>query len=198
MEKIIRCDWPGLNTSDLYQKYHDDEWGIPSYDDHHLFEMLVLESFQSGLSWLTILNKRDSFRKAFDQFDVMLVSNYKEEKIEALMNDKAIVRSRGKIKAAILNANIFIDIQAEFNSFSNYLWSFTNHQTIYDHPIKTQSELSYMISSDLKKRGMKYLGPVTVQAYLEAVGLTNHHSKECYKYVINMSLKVHKDTNSIT
>ena len=102
MEKVIRCDWPGLNTSDLYQKYHDDEWGIPSYDDHHLFEMLVLESFQSGLSWLTILNKRDSFRKAFDQFDVMLVSNYKEEKIEALMNDKAIVRSRGKIKAAIL------------------------------------------------------------------------------------------------
>lgn len=182
MEKVNRCNWPGIEKSERYQQYHDSEWGIPSYDDGHLFEMLVLESFQSGLSWLTILNKRDAFKTAFDQFDALHISNYKEDKIESLMSNKDIVRSKGKINATIQNASIFLEIQKEFKSFSNYLWDYTDHKVIYDNPITTQSELSFMISTDLKKRGMKYLGPVTVQAYLEAVGVYHHHDKNCYKY----------------
>ena len=182
MEKINRCNWPGIEKSERYQHYHDSEWGIPSYYDGHLFEMLVLESFQSGLSWLTILNKRDAFGTAFDQFDALLISNYKEDKIELLMSNKDIIRSKGKINATIQNASIFLEIQKEYKSFSNYLWSYTDHKVIHDHPTTTQSELSYMISTDLKKRGMKYLGPVTVEAYLEAVGIYNHHLKTCYKY----------------
>ena len=145
---LTRCSWPGLDKSERYQRYHDHEWGMPSYTDKHLFEMLVLESFQSGLSWLTILNKRDAFRSAFDDFNVEKIADYDPTKISELLNNTAIIRSVGKIKATILNARIFIEIQKEWDTFSNYIWSFTDHNIIYDHPITTQSELSFMISKD--------------------------------------------------
>ena len=146
--------------------------------------MLILESFQAGLSWITVLKKREAFRKAFDNFDVTKVSEYDEEKINALLENKDIIRSRGKITAAINNAKIFIEIQKEFGSFSNYIWGFTDNKVIKNTtgeiPVKT--ELSDMVSKDLKKRGMKYTGSVIIYSYLQAVGVVNDHDINCYKY----------------
>ena len=178
-----RCRWVD-EKSEIYVKYHDEEWGIPKYDDRELFELLVLESFQAGLSWITVLKKREAFREAFDNFDVQKVANYGEKKIEELLSNEKIIRSRGKINASILNAKIFISIQDEFKSFSNYIWSFTNGQVIKNEtdelPISTA--LSDIISKDLKKRGMKYVGTVIVYSYLQAIGVVNDHEKACFKY----------------
>lgn len=178
-----RCFWVDEN-SEIYVKYHDEEWGVPKYDDRDLFELLILEGFQAGLSWITVLKKREAFRLAFDNFDVKKVSEYDEKKITELLENKNIIRSRGKIKASINNAKIFIEIQKEFGSFSNYIWAFTNNKVIKNTsgeiPVKT--ELSDKISKDLKKRGMKYTGSIIIYSYLQAIGIVNDHEKECFLY----------------
>lgn len=175
-----RCKWVNLNNK-LYVDYHDSEWGVPSYDDNYLFEMLVLESFQAGLSWECILNKREFFRKAFDDFSYEKVASYGDEKIKELLSNKDIVRNKLKIKAVINNAMVFIDIRKEFGSFSNYIWSFTEDKTIVnnDDKIKTTSDLSDMVSFDLKKRGMKFVGSTIIYSYLQAIGIINDHELNC-------------------
>jgi len=175
-----RCSWLNLNNP-LYVKYHDEEWGVPVYDDHKLFEMLLLESFQAGLSWECVLNKREAFKKAFDNFDYQKISNYSEEKQKELMNNKNIIRNKRKISATIKNAKIFMEIQKEYNSFSNYLWHFTNNKIIYETG-KTTSNLSDQISKDLKKRGMKFVGTTIIYSYLQAVGIINSHEPNCFLY----------------
>lgn len=177
-----RCSW--VNDNPLYIEYHDKEWGRASYDDRHLFEMLILEMFQAGLSWECILNKRKYFVEAFDSFDVVKVSNYGDNKIEELMNNKNIVRNKRKITASISNAKIFREIQNEFGSFSNYIWSFTNN-LIIDHKglFMTSNELSDTISLDLKKRGMKFVGTVIIYSYLQAIGIINDHEIDCFCYL---------------
>lgn len=178
-----RCFWVD-EKSEIDTKYHDEEWGIPKYDDRELFELLVLESFQAGLSWITVLKKREAFRIAFDNFDVKKVSNYGENKIEELLQNPQIIRSKGKINAAINNAKIFIEIQKEFGSFSNYIWNFTDGKVIKNTSGKTivSSPLSDKISKDLKKRGMKYVGTVIIYSYLQAIGVLDDHDKDCFKY----------------
>ena len=178
-----RCFWVD-EKSEIYVKYHDEEWGVPNHNDRDLFELLILEGFQAGLSWITVLKKREAFRKAFDNFDVKKVSEYDEEKINALLENKDIIRSRGKITAAINNAKIFIEIQKDFGSFSNYIWGFTDNKVIKNTtgeiPVKT--ELSDMVSKDLKKRGMKYTGSVIIYSYLQAIGIDDDHEKDCFRY----------------
>jgi len=178
-----RCHWVD-EKSEIYIKYHDEEWGVPVYNDRKLFELLVLESFQAGLSWLCVLNKRESFRQVLDNFDPTIISNYNEEKINTLLQNKEIIRSRRKIEATINNAKIYIDIQKEWGSFSNYIWHFTKNKVIknIDNEIKTTSSLSDKISADLKKRGMKYTGSIIVYSYLQAIGIINDHELNCYKY----------------
>lgn len=178
-----RCHWVDLK-SEIYIKYHDEEWGVPVYDDRTLFELLVLESFQAGLSWICVLNKREAFREALDNFDSIKISNYKEEKIEALLQNKNIIRSRRKIEAIINNAKIFIEIQKEWGTFSNYIWHFTNRQVIKnkDDNLKTTSPLSDEVSNDLRKRGMKYTGSVIIYSYLQAIGIIDDHEQDCFKY----------------
>ena len=178
-----RCSWLD-ERSEIYVKYHDEEWGVPKYDDRTLFELLILESFQAGLSWLTILKRREGFREAFDNFDVIKVSNYNSEKIEELMQNEKIIRCRGKIKAAINNAKIFRQIQEEYKSFSNYIWSFTNNKIIKNETdkIPVSTPLSDTISKDLKKRGMKYVGTVIIYSYLQAIGVVNDHEPSCFLY----------------
>ena len=175
-----RCRWVD-EKSEIYIKYHDTEWGVAAYDDNYLFEMLVLESFQAGLSWITILNKRENFREAFDQFDYMKISQYNEDKINELMNNKGIIRNKLKIHAATHNAKIFIDIQKEFNSFSNYVWKFTDNKIIKNENdiINTTSALSDEISKDLRRRGMKFVGSTIIYSYLQAIGIINDHDLAC-------------------
>lgn len=178
----MRCDW--CLGDELYIKYHDEEWGVPVYDDQTLFEFLVLESMQAGLSWITILRKRENFKKAFDHFDVKKVSQYDEEKILELLNNPGIIRYRRKIEAAINNAKKFIEIQELYGSFSAYLWNFVNHKQIINHfhhinEVPTTSELSDVVASDLKKRGFKFLGSTIIYSYLEAVGVIDDHIETC-------------------
>lgn len=177
-----RCDW--CLGNDLYMKYHDEEWGKPVHDDKILYEFLLLESMQSGLNWITILKKRENFRESFDQFDYHKISLYDESKIIELLSNKGIIRHRKKIEAAINNAQRLIEVQQEFGSFDNYLWQFVNHEAINNHyehikdnPAKT--ELSDLISKDLKKRGFKFLGSTVIYAYLQAVGIVNDHIDNC-------------------
>lgn len=178
-----RCKWVD-EKSEIYIKYHDTEWGVPSYDDAYLFEMLMLESFQAGLSWITILNKRENFREAFDQFDYKKIRQYNDDKINELMNNKGIIRNKLKIHAAINNAKIFMNIQKEFNSFSNYIWKFTDYKIIKNENdiIHTTSSLSDEISVDLKRRGMKFVGSTIIYSYLQAIGIINDHEKDCFLY----------------
>lgn len=175
-----RCKWVNLNNK-LYVDYHDKEWGVPHYEDSYMFEFLLLESFQAGLSWETILNKRENFRQAFDNFDYHKISNYNEEKINELKNNPGIIRNKLKIKAAITNAQIFIEIQKEYGSFSNYIWSFTNNQIIKntDDNFNTTSALSDQVSKDLYKRGMRFVGSTIIYSYLQAVGIINDHELSC-------------------
>lgn len=174
-----RCSWAGPDK--IYIKYHDEEWGIPTHDDRELFEMLVLESFQAGLSWITILKKRQNFKKAFDDFDVEKVAGYGESKISELLENEGIIRHKGKIASAINNAQVFIEIQKEFGSFDSYIWSFTDGEIIKAEYL-TESDLSKDISKDLKKRGMKFVGPTIVYSYLESIGIIDNHQEGCFRY----------------
>ena len=169
----MRCCWANPKN-ERYIRYHDEEWGVPVHDDRKLFEMLILECFQAGLSWECVLNKRDAFREAFDGFDVEKVCDYKEEKLEALRKDPGIIRNRLKIQAAVTNAQAFREIQKENGSFSEYLWHWTEGRVIRETG-KTSSELSDAISKDLKKQGMKFVGTTVVYAYLQAVGVIRSH-----------------------
>ena len=179
MDKI-RCKWCNLKN-ELYVKYHDEEWGIPNFDDKYLFEMLILEAFQAGLSWECVLNKRDAFRKAFDNFDIDKICNYDEKKIEELLIDKGIIRNKLKIKASINNAKIFREIQKAYGSFYKYLRTFTKDKIVYEIG-KTTSKLSDEISKDLQKRGMKFVGSTIIYSYLQAIGVIYSHDKECFMY----------------
>lgn len=177
----MRCKWVN-EKNDKYIKYHDNEWCKPSYDDNYLFEMLVLESFQAGLSWECILNKRRSFKDAFDNFDYKKISKYDEEKINELKQNENIVRNTLKIKATINNAKIFMEIQKEYKTFSNYIWHFTNKKIIKHNGSLITSELSDKISKDLKTRGMKFVGSKIIYSYLEAIGIYNNHEENCFLY----------------
>ncbi len=178
MNNNKRCKWCNLNN-ELYVKYHDNEWCQPNFDDKYLFEMLILESFQAGLSWECVLNKREDFRKAYDNFDIDKICKYDENKInELLLNDK-IIRNKLKIKASINNAKIFKNIQNEYNSFYNYLRNFTGDKIIYEID-KTTSSISDSISNDLQNRGMKFVGSTIIYSYLQAVGFIYSHDENCF------------------
>lgn len=178
-----RCQYVDLKSA-IYIKYHDEEWGVPTYDDKVLFEFLLLECFQAGLSWLCILNKREAFRLAFDNFNPEVIAKYDAKKIEALAQNKDIVRCRRKIKAAINNAQVFLEIQKEWGTFANYIWHFTNNQVIknQDDSLPVTSPLSDEVSHDLKKRGMQYTGSVIIYSYLQAIGVIDDHELSCFKY----------------
>ena len=181
--EVTRCRWADP-ASELYTAYHDQEWGVPEHDDRKLFEMLILEGFQAGLSWITILKKREAFRRAFDGFDPATVARYGPEKLESLMNDPGIVRNRRKIEASVANASAFLEIQKEFGSFDCYLWAFTDGQVILntDDEVRPCSELSDRISADLKRRGMKFVGSTIIYAFLQAAGVVNDHETGCWRY----------------
>lgn len=177
-DKKQRCVWANP-SNELYIHYHDNEWGIPVYDDKKLFEMLILESFQAGLSWECILNKRENFRKAFDDFDLDTVCGYTEEKMLGLQQDKDIVRNKLKIHAAVNNAKIFRKIQQEYGTFSKYIWHWTEGETVYEKG-ETSSALSDAVSKDLKKRRMKFVGTTIIYSYLQAVGVIYSHDTGCF------------------
>ena len=183
-----RCHWCNL-ANPLYVSYHDQEWGRAVHDDHTLFEMLVFESFQAGLSWECVLNKRAAFRRAFDGFDYVKVARYDDARQEALRHDEGIIRNRMKIAAAVTNAQAFMRIQAEWGSFDRYIWSFTQGVTIYEWD-RTSSPLSDIISKDLKRRGMRWVGTTIVYSYLQAIGIIQSHEPGCWlhKECLNQSL----------
>jgi DNA-3-methyladenine glycosylase I len=178
-----RCAWCNLKNP-LYVDYHDNEWGVPRFDDAYLYEMLILESFQAGLSWECVLNKRENFRKAFDKFDLQKVLAYDEEKTNELIQNKAIIRNKRKIKAAIDNSKIFEKITNEFGSFYNYLKRFCKESVIYETG-KTTNETSDAISADLYKRGMRFIGSTIIYSYLQAIGLIYSHERDCFLYKSN-------------
>lgn len=173
-----RCFWANPKN-ERYIRYHDEEWGQPVYEDGKLFAMLLLESFQAGLSWECVLNKREAFREAFDQFDLEKICAYDEDKVEELMQNEGIIRNRRKITATIKNAKIFKEIQNEYGSFSDYLWGHTKNEIIYEND-RTTSELSDTISADLYKRGMRFVGSTIVYSYLQAVGVIYSHEEGCF------------------
>ena len=177
---MIRCKWCNLDNK-KYIDYHDNEWGVLNLDDSYLFEMLILESFQAGLSWECVLNKRDNFRLCYDNFNLDKIINYDDKKIDELLQNKGIIRNKLKIKMSINNAKIFKKIQTEFGSFSNYLNSFTKGKIIYELNL-THSKLSDDISKDLMSRGMKFVGTTIIYSYLQAIGVIYSHDKECFKY----------------
>ena len=183
--KKIRCSWSKQN--DLYIKYHDNEWGVPVHDDLKLFECLLLETFQAGLSWITILNKRENFRKAFSNFNYTKISNYSSKKITDLQLDAGIIRNKLKIKAAKTNAIAFIRIQKEFGTFSKYIWRFVNGKPIQNNflsvnELPANTLLSDKISSDLKKRGFKFVGTTIIYSYMQAIGMVNDHITRCFRH----------------
>ena len=180
MSERSRCKWCNLKNS-IYIKYHDEEWGVLNLNEQYLFEMLILESFQAGLSWECVLNKRESFRKAFDGFNAEKIAVYDDNKIAELQNNKDIIRNKLKIRAAVNNAKIFSEIQKEHGSFRKYLKVFTGEQQIIEVD-KTTSPLSEALSADLIKRGMKFVGSTIIYSYLQAIGVINSHDKECFMY----------------
>lgn len=175
-----RCKWCNLKN-ELYVKYHDEEWCVPNFDDKYLYEILILESFQAGLSWECVLNKRESFRKAFDNFNIDKVCNYDNNKIQELLGNKDIIRNKLKINAIVNNSKIFRNIQDEYGSFYNYLRTFASDDIIYEID-KTTNELSNKLSKDLQKRGMKFVGSTIIYSYLQAIGVIYSHDKECFMY----------------
>ena len=175
-----RCKW--CNEKNInYIKYHDEEWGILSTNEKYLYEMLILESFQAGLSWECVLNKRKAFEKAYDNFNIDKIVLYDDNKINELLNNKDIIRNRLKVKASIENSKIYKEILKEYKTFNNYLKSFTNDKVIYEND-KTTNSLSDSISEDLKRRGMKFVGSTIIYSYLQAIGIINSHEKDCYLY----------------
>ncbi|MFB6317345.1 DNA-3-methyladenine glycosylase I [Saccharicrinis sp. FJH54] len=182
---ITRCEWPGKDP--LYVQYHDTEWGVPIYDDRKIFEFLILETFQAGLSWITVLRKRDNFRHAFDNFDYNVIANYNESKFNTLILNEGIIRNKLKIRAAISNAQAYLRVIDEFGSFSAYIWGFTEGKTIVNQfrtlsEIPATSELSDKISKDLKKRGFKFVGSTVVYAHMQATGMVNDHIVDCFRH----------------
>jgi DNA-3-methyladenine glycosylase I len=178
-----RCEWARKN--ELMAKYHDEEWGRPMHDDQKLFEFLILEGMQAGLSWLTILKKREAFRLAYDNFDVRKIAQYDQEKVEELMLDSGIIRNRQKIEASINNAKCFLEIVEEFGSFDQYIWTFVDHQPIVNRweklsELPAKTELSDLISADLKRRGFKFVGSTIVYAHMQATGMVNDHLVHCF------------------
>jgi DNA-3-methyladenine glycosylase I len=171
----------------LYEAYHDEEWGVPVYDDKILFEFLTLETFQAGLSWITVLRKRENFRKAFDGFNYKKIAKYKQPKIDALLQDAGIIRNKLKVNAAITNAQAFMEVQKEFGSFSNYIWGFVDGKPIKNKfkslkEIPANTSLSDKLSKDLKKRGFKFVGTTVVYAHMQATGMVNDHETSCFRY----------------
>lgn len=182
MKEIIRCGW--CKGDPLYERYHDEEWGKPVYDDETLFEFLLLETFQAGLSWITILRKRETFAEAFDNFDYKTIAKYGEDKIEELLQNPGIIRNRLKVLAAISNAHAFMKVQEEFGSFSKYFWGFTNGKPVDNKPkslgqVPATTPLSDAISKDLKKRGFKFVGSTIIYAHMQATGMANDHIEDC-------------------
>lgn len=180
-----RCTWCGNDP--LYMLYHDEEWGVPVYDDITLFEFLILETFQAGLSWITILRKRENFRKAFDNFDYKKIANYDEDKYNLLLEDTGIIRNKLKIKSAISNAQAFMKVQEEFGSFSNYIWNFVDGKPIQNtfknsKEVPATTELSDTLSKDLKKKGFKFVGSTVMYAHLQATGMVNDHTTDCFRH----------------
>ncbi len=180
MESKKRCKWCNLKN-EIYVKYHDTEWCVPNFDDKYLYEMLILESFQAGLSWECVLNKRESFKAAFDGFDLEKIISYDENKINELMSNKGIIRNRRKICATISNSKIFKETLLEHGSFYNYLKTFTDGKIIYETD-KTTNDLSDAISKDLQKKGMKFVGSVIIYSYLQAIGVIYSHDKDCFLF----------------
>ena len=180
MNNKNRCKWCNLQNP-KYIKYHDEEWCQPNFNDQYLFEMLILESFQAGLSWECVLNKREDFRKAYDNFDIDQICKYDNEKIQELLSNEKIIRNKLKINASINNARIFKNIQKEYGTFNDYLIKFTEGKTFYETE-KTTSELSDKISKDLKKKGMRFVGSTIIYSYLQAIGVIYSHDKECFMY----------------
>lgn len=181
--EITRCAW--CEKDDLYRNYHDQEWGKPIYDDETIFEFLILESFQAGLSWYTILAKRENFRAAFDQFDYQKIAQYSEDKVEKLIQNAGIIRNRLKILATINNAQKFMEVQKEFGSFSKYIWGFVNHEPIVNRPktlkeVPATTEISDALAKDLKKRGFKFMGSTVLYAHMQATGMVNDHVEDCW------------------
>ena len=182
---MIRCEWG--NKSLLYQQYHDEEWGVPVHDDLTLFEFLMLEGAQAGLSWETILKKRDGYREAFDQFNAKKISTYSEAKIERLLQNQKIVRNRLKVNSVVLNAKLFLDVQNEFGSFDAYIWQFTGGKTIQNRfrkmpELPASTSESDAMSQDLKKRGFKFIGSTICYAFMQATGMVNDHTIDCFRY----------------
>lgn len=187
METKLRCAW--CEKDDLYRDYHDNEWGKPVYDDDKLFEFLILETFQAGLSWYTILKKRENFRKAFDYFDYKKVAQYDEEKVEELLQDAGIIRNKLKVRGTISNAIAFMEVQKEFGSFSKYIWNFTDGKPIENNrnslrEVPSTTPLSDAISKDLKKRGFKFVGSTVVYAHMQATGMVNDHLVDCWTQLL--------------
>ncbi|MBT3721712.1 DNA-3-methyladenine glycosylase I [archaeon] len=181
-----RCDWVPKNNP-LYEKYHDEEWGLPCHDERELFELIILEGAQAGLSWETVLKKRENYRAAFDNFDVKKVAKYDEKKVQELLQNAGIIRNRLKIRSSILNAQKFLEIQKEFGSFDKYIWSFVNYKVINNKfktvgEIPAKTELSDKISQDLIKRGMKFVGSTIIYAYMQSIGMVNDHTTDCFRY----------------
>jgi DNA-3-methyladenine glycosylase I len=185
MKSKTRCSWCGNDP--LYVEYHDTEWGVPLRDEQKLFEFLVLETFQAGLSWITVLRKRENFRKVFDNFDYKKIALYDEHKIAKLLQDAGIIRNKLKVRATISNAVAFMKIQQEFGSFSKYIWKFVNDLPIQNNiksisEIKATSETSDKLSKDLKKRGFKFVGPTVIYALMQATGMVNDHAIDCFRH----------------
>ena len=183
METKQRCAW--CEKDDLYRNYHDNEWGKPVYDDETIFKFLILETFQAGLSWYTVLAKRENFRKAFDNFDLLKVANYSEDKMAELAEDAGIIRNKLKIKATVTNAQAFIKVQEEFGTFSKYIWGFVDGKPIDNHPktlseVKATTPISDALSKDMKKRGFKFVGSTVMYAHMQATGMVNDHVVDCH------------------
>ncbi|RXG33242.1 DNA-3-methyladenine glycosylase I [Leeuwenhoekiella marinoflava] len=183
--KKHRCGWCVGDA--LYEAYHDTEWGVPVYDDARLFEFLILETFQAGLSWITILRKRENFREALDDFDYKKIANYSESKLEELLNNPGIIRNKLKVNATVSNAKAFMNIQEEFGSFSKYIWSFVAHKPVqnsvaYYKEAPTTTAISDALSKDLKKRGFKFTGSTVMYAHMQATGMVNDHEVNCFRY----------------
>lgn len=183
---LIRCAWVPLNDP-LYVKYHDEEWGVPVHDDRLLFEFLILEGFQAGLSWKTILYKRENFRKAFDQFEPQIIAAYNEDKIQSLLKDTGIIRNQLKVRAAVQNARCFLNIQQEFGSFDRYIWGFVEGKPVINHfksikELPASTPLSDRISAALKQRGFRFVGTTICYAHMQATGMVNDHTVDCFRY----------------
>jgi len=183
--EIKRCEW--CEGEDIYTKYHDKEWGVPLHSDRKLFEFLILEGVQAGLSWITVLKKRETYREVYDRFDFNKVAKYKEAKIQSLLKNPGIIRNKLKIHASVKNAQAFINVREEFGTFNKYIWQFTGGQTIQNSwkslkEIPAQTEISLLMSKDLKKRGFTFVGPTICYAFMQAIGMVNDHVIACHRY----------------